>query len=129
MAKVKAPKPAVVITAKNRVRITLEGTGPVEAANALSRYLDMVNPLLVASTRGLTTDSVTIYESVTMVLDLYEHQIIPQMRLDEPPDVLRLNVTRMEALRLWWLAQMDPTGVGEQIQWLKALNEVHQLLT
>lgn len=131
MAKTRMLKPreAVTITDKNRVRIRLEGTGPQEAYEALTRYLDMVNPVLVGNTRGITVDTATVYESATLVLDLYEFQVLPQMRLDVLPEVLKLNVTRMEALHLWWLSQQDPTPVGEQIQWIRALNEVHQKLS
>ncbi|GGG33240.1 hypothetical protein [Hymenobacter glacieicola] len=128
MGKPLKPKDAVTITAKNRVRIRLEGTGPKEAYDAMIRYLDMVNPVLATNKKGITADTASVYESASLVLDLYEFQILPQMRLDALPEVLKLNVTRIEALRLWWLAASDPTGVGEQIQWIRALNEVHQKL-
>ncbi len=122
------PVEAVTITKSNRVKLKLTGTGPQEAINALVRYLDMLHPVLMQQP-GPTVDMVAIYETSVLVLDLYEYQIQPQMRLDAAPEVLRLSLSRMEALRLWALAMQDPTGVDQQVQWLAAVNEFHQKIT
>jgi len=124
------PKKREAVTVKgSKVKIKLQGTAPHEAYQALCRYLDLVNPLLEANREGLTMATVWLYQSAALVLDIYEEQVVPQMRLDELPEELKLTLSRTEALHLWSLMQTDRMSVAGQSQWVKALNEVHQKLS
>ena len=120
-------KPPVCLTKSGKVRVRLSGTGPQEMADAFVRYIETLS--CQTGQRGITLDVVPACACLCLVLDVYEYQVVPQMRLDVMPAEMVLTLSRTEALLMWQLTMCDPAPLDLQVAWLRAMNETHQLLS
>lgn len=122
-------KPPVRLTKNGKVRVCIGGTGPQEMVNAFVRHIDTMTKQIERFGTGISLNNVPYCANLAMVLDLYEQQVVPQMRLDALPDEVTLVMSRAEGLLMWQLTMLDPADVSEQLAWLGAMNTLHQLLS
>jgi hypothetical protein len=122
-------KPPVRLTSKGKVRVCVTGTGPQEMVNAFVRHIETMTKQINHFGSGITLNTVPYCANLAMVLDLYDQQVVPQMRLDVMPEEITLVLSRAEALLMWQLTMLDPADVSEQLAWLTAMNSIHQLLS
>ncbi|MBD2769732.1 hypothetical protein IC235_17720 [Hymenobacter sp. BT664] len=122
-------KPPVRLTKSGKLRVTVAGTGPQEMTAAFVRHIESMEGQINRHGPGITLNTVLYCANLALVLDLYESQVVPQMRLDVLPEEITLVVSRAEGLLLWTLTMLDPAPVSEQVAWLGAMNAIHKLLS
>ena len=122
-------KPPVRLTKSGKLRVSVAGTGPQEMVAAFVRHIESLEAQINRFGPGLSMNTVAFCANLALVLDLYESQVVPQMRLDELPEEITLVMSRAEGLLLWNMTMLDPAPVSEQVAWLGAMNAIHHLMS